>query len=468
MANGLRFLVYNLSLNFVCIWASQADEGILLQEVASSSQARHVKMAFSAEGSRPLPVDPPSRGAGSPRAVDTKPQSETLPFRFSSKQEWVERIRSVDEGGKPQRSLRRIQAAEGTIDFFRGLGHTLATRLRPELSLLIAERGPTGVVIVSAGGSFTRDELDLVQSPADPLILGELLPSNPVSVASVWDVPAQAALSLSEYQSLTSSRMKATLASCDEQTAQIRLEGELKGSIHGSEGVITINGVALFDRKARLITKLTLDRAEVRQAGPVESALDVKSRLELEQSITNLTPELSDQVLEGLDLDVTPMREKLRLNAPEGLYSLSHDRSWHLVEDNASRVILKRLDASGRTVAQCNLMVGPRAGRGRHQDLAQFQADVQAAIGERFGQFLGSGEIENDNARGFRYKLSVEGVEQAAGVVPLWYYYLVASPAGDQIIVIFTLSRGSATQFGDQDLQLIGSLEWNTSRAKQP
>ena len=31
---------------------------------------------------------------------------------------------------------------------------------------------------------------------------------------------------------------------------------------------------------------------------------------------------------------------------------------------------------------------------------------------------------------------------------------------GDQIIAIFTLSRASEPAFADQDLRLIGSLEW--------
>ena len=42
----------------------------------------------------------------------------------------------------------------------------------------------------------------------------------------------------------------------------------------------------------------------------------------------------------------------------------------------------------------------------------------------------------------------------------LWHYYLIAGPEGDQLIVTFTLSAAQQTQFADQDLKLIGSLEW--------
>src|SRR5262249_15643361 len=102
---------------------------------------------------------------------------------------------------------------------------------------------------------------------------------------------------------------------------------------------------------------------------------------------------------------------------------------------------------------------GPNAGKGRHQDPAQFREDIQRALGRRFDQILGAGEVGENLAGGFRYRVEVQGHE--ADVELRWYYYLVASPAGDQILATFTLTQAHAKRFADQDLQLIGSLEWN-------
>jgi hypothetical protein len=71
---------------------------------------------------------------------------------------------------------------------------------------------------------------------------------------------------------------------------------------------------------------------------------------------------------------------------------------------------------------------------------------------------VGAGKVDGDPAGGFRYKLAVQGREGEVGV--LWYYYLLASPEGDQVLATFTLAERDARVFGDQDLEMIGSLQW--------
>ncbi len=73
---------------------------------------------------------------------------------------------------------------------------------------------------------------------------------------------------------------------------------------------------------------------------------------------------------------------------------------------------------------------------------------------------IGAGEVGGAEGGGFRYKVAVEGPEQEEGDVPLWYYYLIAGPEGDQLYAVFTLTRALETRFGDQDLRMVGSLEW--------
>ncbi len=123
--------------------------------------------------------------------------------------------------------------------------------------------------------------------------------------------------------------------------------------------------------------------------------------------------------------------------------------------------ILKRLDA-GRVIAQCNLMVGPSAGKGRHQDPGQFRDDIRRGLKDRFVQFLGAGEIGGRPDGGFRYKVGVQGSEGSLGVI--WYYYLLASPGGDQLLATFTLVADHLKTFGDRDLELIGSLRWRPAQ----
>ena len=137
----------------------------------------------------------------------------------------------------------------------------------------------------------------------------------------------------------------------------------------------------------------------------------------------------------------SPERQILQLLSPDGKYNLLHDRQWHTYWDDPKLTVLKRLD-DGKVVAQCNLTAGPAAGKGRHQDLTQFRDDIRRSLKQRFVQFLGAGEVEGDPAGGFRYKVGVQGREGELGV--LWYYYLIASPEGDQVLATFTLAEEDA------------------------
>jgi hypothetical protein len=312
-------------------------------------------------------------------------------------------------------------------------------------------------VVVSPTGHLTRSELELVQGPGDPLAIVDLLPSGPASVGQHWQASVQGAQALSGYDVLTSNALEATLESADAATARIRLKGQIQGTALGGTGSITCDGFLTFDRRLARIVQLEVQRVETRQPGPVEAGLDVKSTLTMTRRPAQPSPRLSNAALAGISLDVTPERELLRLNAPGGKSTLVHDRHWHTFWEDSRLIVLKRLEA-GRVIAQLNLMVGPSAGKDRHQDPAQFRDDIRRGLQHRFVEFLGAGEVEGDPAGGFRYKVGVQGREADLGVI--WYYYLIAGPLGDQLLATFTFAQDHLKTFGDQDLRMIGSLRW--------
>jgi hypothetical protein len=363
-----------------------------LREVATEGRALRVEAVMVAEGTRPDFKD----GAG----------GKPLPFRVETRFEYLERVREVGRDGVPARVVRRAERAEATIGAFRAEGQTLAAKLRPEVSLLVAERKGGSVMTVSVGGPLLRSELDLVQGPADGLMLAEVLPVGDASKGQTWKVPDDVAKGLTEYDALGS------------------------------------------------------NRSESRKKGPVESAIEARSRVRVDRRPIDVPPELSDSALAGLPLDGDEgPRDLILLVPPGGQYTLLHDRDWHLALDDMRQVVLKRLD-HGELVAQCDLVIGPKAGKGRHQDLDQFRDDVQRALGKNFAAIAGSGEVG-----GYRYKLAVEGQPQEGGH-PLWYYYLVAGDEGDQLLAVFSLTRELAERFGDQDLRMIGSLEWKDAGSR--
>ncbi len=427
-------------------------DAVLLRHSAEVGETSRVLITLSAEGLyRPSP--PPSEAKAEP----LKP----LALRVKTRLDFAERVVAVNPEGEARRTLRKVVQAASAIN---GEIRPQASALRPEVALLVAEPREGAVFVWSPGGPLSRSELELVQAAGDPLTLTGVLPGKPVSVGDRWKVGGEAARCLSAYDALAVNALEATLEGLDDASATIRLTGEVRGAVLGGEGTITCSGSLKFDRKAGRIERLSVERSETRKPGPVEAGLEIKSTLTIERSPLPRPAELSDGVLAGVPSEPGPEGERLRLASPDGKYTLLHDRDWHTYWDDNRQTVLKRLDR-GEVVAQCNLATGPRAGKGRHQDLVQLRDDLRRALGRRFGQFLGAGEVDGDPAGGFRYKLSAQGREGDLGV--LWYYYLVASPEGDQLLVTFTLADSQAKAFGDQDLQLIGSLRWK-SRPESP
>jgi len=359
-------------------------------------------------------------------------------------------------GGGSWKAVRQVVQAASAID---GEVRPTAALIRPEMSLLVAQRrdreGP--VVVVSPSGPLTWPELELVQGVGDPLALPDLLPSQSVAVGEQWRVGNAAAQAVSGYDEITANDLAATLESTAGTKARIRLKGKIHGKAFGGPGIIIYEGFLTFDVPSARIDQLDLNRVETRQAGPVEAGLDLKSTLTVSRVATEPSALLSDKALASLSVEISPQRELLLMTGPGGGATLLHDRHWHRFWSDPKLIVLKRVEG-GQVIAQCNLMAAPAAGAGRHQDPGQFRDDIRRGLKDRFVQFLGAGEVGGDPAGGFRYKVGVQGRERDFGVV--WYYYLLASPAGDQLLATFTLLEDHVKIFGGQDLDVIGSLRW--------
>jgi hypothetical protein len=423
----------------------ESGPAVLLRESARVGESTRNQIALKAEG-----LYRPSPAPGESQEKAPKPSA----LKIEARLDFEERVLAVDPAGAATRVIRRMIEAASAIN--NGVRPTAAA-LRPEVALLVAERHAGDVVVFSPQGPLTRPELEMVQTAGDPLTLAALLPPGPVRVGDRWTVGNDAARALSGYDALAVNKLEARLEALDETTARISLAGEVRGAVLGGEGTITCNGSLTFDRKAGRISGLTVNRAEGRKPSPVEGGLDIKSTVTVERRAIEMPAALADDALAALALASSPERELLILIAPGGQYSLLHDRDWHLFWDDVRLIVLKRLDR-GEVVAQCNLSIGPNAGKGRHQDLGQFRDDIRRALGTRFGAFVGEGEVDGDPAGGFLYKVSVQGRGGKVGI--LWNYFLAASPEGDQLLATFTLVADQARNFGTQDLQIMGTLHW--------
>ncbi len=347
-------------------WAVRADgaAAVRLRETAQADTATHVVIEMTAQGLYRPNAEP---GASEPDPLKLKVETR---FDFHERPVAVE-----PDGGPARRVVRRVNQAASAIN---GQIRPFASSIRPEVAILVALRRDDGVFTFSPGGPLTRSELELVQGPGDPLDLAGLLPEKPVAEGDTWAIGPEAAKALSAYDALATNSLKAKLESLDETTATIHLAGDVRGAVLGGEGTMTLDGTLRFDREAGRIERLTLTRNEQRQPGPVEAGLDLKSTLTVTRTAAEIPAELSDEVLKALPTELQPGLDLLRYSLPEGNFHLLHDRDWHLFWDSTRLAVLKWLD-HGEVVAQCNMVIGPEAGKGRHQDPEQFREDVRGS-----------------------------------------------------------------------------------------
>ncbi len=448
----------------------QVGTTIELRELKRAGTTTRVQTELKAKGLY-RPGLPPGGTSGEVRMP--KPLTAEIDTRFIFHERIVEvddkrtaraaRVDQLTTAGYRSDAGRAVKAVRHVVEAglaVNGEVRMMTALIRPEVRLLVAERRERdgSVVVISPAGPLTWDELELVQGLGDPLALADLLPEKPVAVGEHWRVRNSAARALSEYDFITSNSLDASLESADGARARIRLKGQIQGSKQGGAGKMSCDGFLTFDRQAAWIDQLDLNRVESRQAGPIEAGLDYKSTFTMTRQAAEPPSALSDAALAGVSLEITPASELLRLDMPGRTAALLHDRNWHKFWEDRKLIVMKRLSGA-QVIAQCNLMLGPQAGNGRHQDPTQFRDDIRRGLKKRFVQFLGAGEVDGNPAGGFRYKVGVQGREGQLGIV--WYYYLVASPEGEQLLATFTLAEDYVRAFGDQDVEMIGSLEWH-------
>jgi hypothetical protein len=188
----------------------------------------------------------------------------------------------------------------------------------------------------------------------------------------------------------------------------------------------------------------------------------VKVTREFVQPVKELSNIPAVKVLAALSAAEPPAEAtNLAYRDPKGRYHLKHDRAWMMVARTDEHLVLRLLDR-GDFVAQVSISCWPNAGAGKHADVAAFKDAMQRTQGWAQNTEKDAKEITNDN-KYFIYRLAADGTLNGQPTVQ--YFYLVASPNGDQAVLAFAMSPPQAEKLGTRDLDLVRSLVFPTTTA---
>jgi len=355
--------------------------------------------------------------------------------------------------GAPVRSARYYDKADAVI---RVDEEGFKPQLRDPHRLIAVEADEKTATLFSPHGALSRDELDLINVSGNSLLLDGLLPDGPVAVGDSWKLTEKLLMPLLDLDTVDAADVKGTLVEVTVDVARFKLTGNVEGTTRGANTRIELKGKYRFNRKAKRIDWLGLLIQEDREIGEVVYGLDVVARLQVQIAPLADSPQLTETALQRISAKPAAKLTQLAHESKDAQWRFTYDRCWYVTTDRSELAVLRMLDR-GEKVAQCNVSSLPTRPPDKLITLAEFQADVQRALGESFRRLVEAGQFANESD--YRvYRVVAHGEVEK---VPIqWNYYLLADRHGRQVVFAFTVEQKLLDRFKAADEKLLRNLRF--------
>lgn len=319
-----------------------------------------------------------------------------------------------------------------------------------------------------ADGFLSRDELDLVQTSFDPLLVDAMAPAEPVEVGGSWTVPGDTVAGLLAIDTMESGDLRATLAEVTLGRATVTFTGIVDGAIDGVpthvtvEGSLTMPGASTATAAYRLagpVESLAVTLHERREAGHVAPGFDVEARLALARSPTDESVAAGEEQPAAAAVDKSRRRGAGRQGLvwhhdAAGRFDLVHDERWRTVEDGADGLVMRMVDR-GTLVAQCSITALPRTDARTPPTIADVERDLERSLAGQFGRI----EHASEATRSDGVRIVRVAVAGRADDLPFrWIHHVLTDAAGHRLAVTCMLETSLDARFGAADRELVDGL----------
>jgi len=381
----------------------------------------------------------------------------TLKMEASGNHQLHECVLQMGATGLPDKSARVYDKAEAVIMVGKD---RVEKTLRSERKLIVAHRQRDGLLAYCPTGTLTRQELDVTSDHFDLLSVIGLLPGKEVKVGGEpWKITNAAAQGLCSFEGLTGHTLTGKLESVKDNLATFSVSGTANGIDMGASVKLTIDARGQFDLKSKRVVALEWNQKDEREAGPVSPATTVQTKTLLQRKSieqpSDLTPAALVSIPSGNDTVAASMTQ-LDFHDPKDRFDLVYGREWQIVSQNEKRLIM-RLMERGDFIAQVTITPWTNAGPGKHVTPEEFRTTMNSTPGWELEKELQAGDVPSQVAGRWIHRLSMLGTLDGVGVMQ--NFYVVASPAGEQVVVAFTMTPKQADKLGARDLSLVTSLE---------
>jgi hypothetical protein len=427
-----------------------ADEKVSLREQLRVGDTAVVRLAFRAEGTLLVPQS----------EQKDKAQSFTAQGQFEFEEKLL--APQIDSGGETiearpaaAKSLRYylVSSLESVVE-----NNKVARQLREPVRLVVAETRGGRPFLFSPVAPLTVEEYELIDADAsmDSLVIGSLLPSQPVALGESWRAASEAVAAVFNLTHIGNNQLQLRLEKLDESVATISLAGHVEGICSGTATLRSYSGQLIFDRKTSKIVQADVNHREERKAGPLGSALDVRASYQFRRNFSAPITQLNAEALNKVPTESNPATELVVYSQPDGRYRFYAERGWFVTMSHPQAAILRLLE-NGEFISECHVLAAPNAAPGSHMKPEEFRAQVQQALGKQFQQFVQEGEAPAPQGH-WIYRVAAAGM--VGGQPTVWIYHIIASPQGQQLVFIFRIHASQFDNFGVKDLALVGTVEF--------
>jgi hypothetical protein len=360
---------------------------------------------------------------------------------------------------KTAQAVRCYETAEATIKID---STTTTPKLRSDRKLITVQCEGDRTTLCCPTGPLTREELDLIDVPANSLLLDRLLPEKAVSVGDKWSHGEELIAGLLGLDAVSQTDVASELKDIDADAARIEFAGSVQGALGGVSTSIELKGRYKFSRSEGHITWIALLIEEKRSIGHVAPGTDLVARLQMKLTPCVVPEALADRALAKLPLQNDGSQEALEHTLAGGKFRFLYDRRWNVMDEQSDIVALRLVDR-GELVAQCNFAYQTTIDPAKQPTLAKFQEDLQRSLGKNFGRFTHAAETTNQMGY-LQYRVVAEGTVSDLPIE--WIYFRLADKQGHQAVAAFTIEAGQASLLGKSDEALIATAEFvETSEA---
>ncbi len=379
-------------------------------------------------------------------------QSRDLPINVTGECLYDEQLASISKDPDSQVAYRRYRAAEAQLKIGN---NELRPRLRGDRRVMSLMVAPESANFAPAEGFLTREELELIDMPANSMLVDRLLPTEPLKIGGTWQLPTDVMPRILGLDLAHDVNVRGTLLSIEKGVARFSLEGKVAGSVDGTSSEIELTGRMYFDTQAHRVTWFAMIIKEKRAIGHAAPGLDVVARVKVkirpnEGNLDFSAVRLAESARE------TSTGQRLEYQSEESSFGFVHDARWKITDETDSKLVARLIDR-GDLIAQCNLAFVDK-GDQKRVSLENFQRDVHQALGDFFGQFVRASQGQTSGGHGL---LEVVAIGKVSELPIQWNYYQIIGPDGQQAVAAFTVEEPLVPRLETLDREIVESFHFS-------